>query len=142
MQRSAIALVAATAAAFCVMSNSAFADPWRLPDGNDNLMPRYYDYRTPNVFYFDEAPVAFAVHGYAPAYAVGSPPPAAAYVPPPPVPPVYLPAGAYPPTRNLPPAYGYAPPAQLSPVVPVAPRPICGVYRFWSGDRCIDARGD
>jgi hypothetical protein len=97
---------------------------WRIPEGNDNLMPRYYDYRAPRAYYWDGAPVAFGAYGYS-------------YLPPAvyPAPPVY---GA--------PAYGYGPPVArapqaVAPSLPVAPRPICGVYRYWNGERCLDARG-
>ena len=65
MRRSIIALVLAATGTLCLASNAAFAEHWRLPDGIDNPMPRYYDYRSPRVFYFDEAPIAFDAYGYA-----------------------------------------------------------------------------
>jgi hypothetical protein len=108
--------------------------------------PRYYDYRAPRAFYIDEAPVAYRLHGYPgqPYGGSGPPPyPAAVIINPAPVyaPPMYAPSAYAPPVK------AYAPPVQGYPVAPVVPnvvvrpQPICGVYRFWREDRCIDARG-
>jgi hypothetical protein len=121
----AIVATASLAAWAIAASNSATAQHWRIPDGYDNATPRYYDYRAPRVYYPDEAPAALRLDRPL----VIAPPPAAPA-------PLHAPAGA-----NLPPpAYGYAAPPPPYPAA--VARPICGVYRFWSGDRCIDARGD
>jgi hypothetical protein len=154
VRRSIIALVIAAAGGLSLASNSAAGDYRRLPNGNDNLMPRYYDYRAPRAFYIDEAPVAYRLHGYpgqpygypGQPYAANGPPPypAAVIIYPAPV---YAPP-AYAPSAYVPPVNAYAPPPvqgyPVAPVVPnvvVRPQPICGVYRFWRDDRCIDARG-
>ena len=146
MRRSIIALVIAAAGGLSLASDSAAGDYPRLPNGTDNLMPRYYDYRAPRAFYIDEAPVAYRLHGYpGQPYAANGPPPypSAVIIYPAPVyaPPMYAPS-AY-----APPVNAYAPPVQGYPVAPVVPnvvvrpQPICGVYRFWRDDRCVDARG-
>jgi hypothetical protein len=159
VRRSTIPLIAIAAGALSVASDGALADYRRLPSGIDNPMPRYYDYRSPRAFYADEAPVAYRLYGsphqpyvanqrpaYPPAAVIYVPP--AQYLPPAQIPLVYAPAGAPGPAMYLPPANVYAPPVQgyrAAPVVPnvvVAPQPLCGVYRFWRGDRCVDARGD
>jgi len=152
VRRSTIALIVAAAGALSVASDGAFADYRRWPNGIDNPMPRYYDYRSPRAFYPDEAPVAYRLYGYPhqpyvanrlPAYPPVAVPLAAQYLPPA-SPGFYAPAGAPGPAMYLPPANVYAPPFQgyrAAPVV-VAPQPICGVYRFWRVDRCVDARGD
>lgn len=135
------AIVATASVAACALAagDSATAQHWRIPDGYDNAAPRYYDYRAPRAYYPDEAPAALRLDRPL----VIAPPPAVAAPPPPAAPaPLYAPTGAnlLPPTYPQPPAYGYAAPP---PPYPAAiARPICGVYRFWSGDRCIDARGD
>ncbi len=153
MHRSIIALVIAVAGGLSLASNSAAGDYFRLPNGNDNLMPRYYDYRAPRAYYIDEAPLAYRLYGYRnqPYGYLGQPD---AATPPPPYPPavVVYPAPAplpmYAPSAYVPPVNAYAPPPvqgyRVAPVVPnavVRPQPICGVYRFWRDDRCVDARG-
>ena len=127
MRRAVVALVSIAVCAFTVCDTAA-AESWLLPDGVDNARPRYYDYRAPRPYYYDDAPMALRVSPPAFIYAVPAP--------------AYAPTGAYlPPPAYPPPAYGYvAPPAPPPPVVRA--RPICGVYRFWNGERCIDARGD
>ena len=133
----AIAAVALVAVCTFAGSIGAVAQHWRIPDGYDNATPRYYDYRAPRAYYPDEAPVALRLNGPL----VVAPPPAVVPVPPAPPAPPYAPTGAIlPPPAYPPPAYGYA--APLTPYPAANVRPICGVYRFWSGDRCIDARGD
>ena len=131
--------LAAAAASGLLVANTSAADYYqqRLPDGVDTLMPRYYDYRAPRAYYPDEAPAALRLDGPV----VVAPPAAVVPVPPAPPAPPYAPTGAnLPPPAYPPPAYGYA--APLTPYPAANIRPICGVYRFWSGDRCIDARGD
>jgi hypothetical protein len=114
--RALVIPVVAAASALSLMCGGASAQ-WRIPEGNDNLMPRYYDYRAPRAFYWGGAPVAYGAYGYS-----------------------YLPPAVYPaPSAYGAPAYGYGPPVARS--LPVAPRPICGVYRYWNGERCLDARG-
>ena len=133
------AIVAMASVAVCTFAASigAIAQHWRIPDGYDNATPRYYDYRAPRAYYPDEAPAALRLDGPL----VVAPPPAVVPVPPAPPAPPYAPTGAIlPPPAYPPPAYGYA--APLAPYPAANIRPICGVYRFWSGDRCIDARGD
>jgi hypothetical protein len=133
----AIAAVAFVAACTFAGSIGAIAQHWRIPDGYDNATPRYYDYRAPRAYYPDEMPAALRLNGPL----VVAPPPAVVPVPPAPPAPPYAPTGAIlPPPAYPPPAYGYA--APLTPYPAANVRPICGVYRFWSGDRCIDARGD
>jgi hypothetical protein len=158
VRRSTIAFVIAAAGGLSLANNGAAGEYRRLPDGVDNPMPRYYDYRAPRAFYIDQAPVAFRLNGYPnqpypnqpygagpippyPPAAVIYPPPV--YAPPVNAPPMYAPAAAY-----APPINAYAPPVQGYPVAPVVPnvvvvrpQPLCGVYRFWQGDRCVDARG-
>jgi hypothetical protein len=113
---------------------NAAAQHWRVPDGYDNQTPRYYDYRAPRAYYPDEAPAALRLQ---PPLVV-IPPPAVAPVPPAPPAPLYAPTGTnLAPSVYPPPPYGY-----VVPYPPISARPICGVYRFWSGERCIDARGD
>ena len=148
MRRSTIAFVIAAAGGLSVVSDSAAGDSRRLPNGVDNLMPRYYDYRAPRAFYIDEAPVAYRLHGYPgqPYVGNGPPPyPPAVIVYPAPVyaPPMYAPSAYAAPVNaySPPPAQGY-PVAPVVPNVVVRPQPLCGVYRFWRDDRCIDARGD
>jgi hypothetical protein len=156
VRRPIIALIAAAAGELSLASGSAAGDYWRLPNGNDNLMPRYYDYRAPRAFYIDEAPVAYRLHGLPnqpygypnqPYAANGTPPyPPAVIIYPAPVPAPPIPM--YAPSAYVPPVNVYAPPPvqgyPIAPVVPnvmVRPQPICGVYRFWRDDRCVDARG-
>jgi hypothetical protein len=132
------AIVAIGGVCALAASDSAIADGWRLPDGSDNAMPRYYDYRAPRVYYRDEAPVAFRLEGYQQGPSAPYPP-AVVYLPPAPPVPSYAPTGAYlPPPAYPPQPGGYAPP----PIPALAVKPICGVYRFWNGERCVDARGD
>ena len=146
MHRSIIALVTAAAGGLTLASNSAAGDYFRLPNGNDNLMPRYYDYRAPRAYYIDEAPVAYRLHGYpGQPYSAYRPP---AYPPAVVVYPAPMPLPMYAPSAYVPPVNAYAPPPvqgyRVAPVVPnavVRPQPICGVYRFWRDDRCVDARG-
>jgi hypothetical protein len=129
------AIVSAAAVLACTFTggDSAAAQHWRVPDGYDNQTPRYYDYRAPRAYYPDEAPAALHVP---PPLAVIPPP-----VPPAPPAPPHAPTGAnLAPSVYPPPPYGYVVP--LVPYAPITARPICGVYRFWSGERCIDARGD
>ena len=146
MRRSIIALVMAAAGGLSLASNSAAGDYFRLPNGNDNLMPRYYDYRAPRAYYIDEAPVAYRVYGYPNQPYAGTPPPP--YPPAVVVYPAPAPLPMYAPSAYVPPVNAYAPPAvqgyRVAPVVPsavVRPQPICGVYRYWRDDRCVDARG-
>jgi hypothetical protein len=63
------------------------------------------------------------------------PPPPAYYRPPPPPERFYRAPPLPPPQEYEPPVYGwsYAPPPQPS---------SCGVYRFWNGERCADARDE
>jgi hypothetical protein len=111
-------------------------DRWRLPDGADNPMPRYFDYHPPKVFYFDEMPVAFRLQGRpSQPYANGIPtyPPAV----------ILYPAPAYPvpgPALHMHPGYPVTP-VVPNVVTPVPLQPICGVFRYWRDGRCIDARG-
>jgi len=147
VRRSIIALVIAAACGLSVVSDSAAGDYRRLPNGTDNLMPRYYDYRAPRAFYVDEAPVAYRLYGYpSQPYAANRPPPypPAVIIYPAPVhaPPMYAPSAYVPPVNAYapPPVQGY-PVAPVVPNVVVRPQPICGVYRFWRDDRCVDARG-
>jgi hypothetical protein len=148
VRRSTLAFVIAAAGGLSVVSDSAAGDYRRWPNGNDNLMPRYYDYRAPRAFYIDEAPVAYRLHGYPnQPYAGSGPPlyPPAVIIYPAPVyaPPMYAPSAYAPPVSAYSPprAQGY-PVAPVAPNVVVRPQPLCGVYRFWRDDRCIDARGD
>ena len=134
MLRSATTRVFAAAIGLFLVGGGAHAQYRRLPDGVDNLMPRYYDYRAPRTYYFDDAPIGFEGYQYGP--------PAVIYPPASPVPQGYAPAGAYPPRAYAPPVYGYAPPVQAYPVAPTPVRPVCGPYRFWRDGRCIDARGN
>ncbi|HJZ33846.1 MAG TPA: hypothetical protein VKF35_22205 [Hyphomicrobiaceae bacterium] len=113
MRRSMLAAVVAGMSASSFLCPGASAEWWYLPNGIDNPMPRYYDYRSPGVFYGNPGPVGFEASG----------PLAAPY--------------AAAPTYG---GYGYAaavPPAAV--VVPV--RPICGVYRYWRDGVCRDRRG-
>jgi len=109
------ALVAATSAS-SLLCGGATAQWWDLPDGIDNPRPRYYDYHPPGVFYDSPGPVGFGFSGYvaapsAPAYGASD--------------------------------YGYAASPYSAPAVavPIAPRPICGVYRYWRDGVCRDRRG-
>jgi hypothetical protein len=132
MRRSALAALAAAAACGASVLCGGASAQGVLPNGPDTLMPRYYDYRAPRVFYWDQGPVGYRAYGYVyPPYALYAPAPSppVAYAPP-----AYAPAAG---------VYGYAPQA-VAPAPPgplVAPRPICGVYRYWNGERCMDARG-
>jgi hypothetical protein len=132
----AAAMAATMAGGLSVACDSASAQK-RLADGIDNPMPRYYDYRTPRIFYRDEGPVAYYFYGY-------RDPPFADYRVPGYPPAVYLPP-VYAAPVYAPPVNAYAPPVfPTAPAVPdvvIAPRPICGVYRYWRDDRCMDARG-
>ena len=103
MRRSIIALVIAAAGGLTLASNSAAGDYFPLPNGSDNLMPRYYDYRAPRAFYVDEAPVAYRLYGY-PNQPYGYPGQPYAATPPPPSPP------------GAPPAPPPAPPGRCSPL--------------------------
>ena len=119
MHRALVALVAITSASACLCAGAA-AQSRDLPDGLDNPRPRYYDYHPPGVFYGGPAPVGFAFSGYLAApYATGA----------------ATPFGT--------PGDGYtaSPYAAPSLVVPLAPRPLCGVYRYWRDGACIDRRG-
>lgn len=126
-----LAVVALASIAVCALTvcHTAAAESWLLTDGVDNARPRYYDYRAPRRYYYDDAPMALRL-----------PPPAFLYAMPAQPAPPYAPTGAYLPAPGYPsPDYGYvAPPTPPA----VRARPICGVYRFWNGERCIDARGD
>jgi hypothetical protein len=114
------------AAVIAVTSGSPFlcggaSAQWRdLPDGIDNPRPRYYDYHAPQVFYGDSGPVGFGFSEF-----------------------VTVPYVASPDLAQASPGYGYAGSPQLEPpaVVPIAPRPICGVYRYWRDGLCRDRRG-
>jgi hypothetical protein len=110
------------AVTFLAMAQSAAAQDFPIPNGIDNPMPRYYDYRAPRAFYGDDAPIAFDWQPGAPVYGYRAPPPA---------------YGSQ--------SYGYRAydgPSLRAEVMPgPAPRPICGVYRYWRDGRCIDARG-
>jgi hypothetical protein len=109
-------LVAVVVVATVFQCQGATAQWWDLPDGIDNPRPRYYDYHPPGVFYGDAAPVGFAASGY-----VAVP---------------YAPAPA-PATGG----YGYGAPPYPGVVAPIAPRPLCGVYRYWRDGVCLDRRG-
>ena len=126
------AVVVLASIATCALADIAMAESWRIPDVYHNARPRYYDYRAPRRYYYDDAPVALRV-----------PPPAFMYVAPPPPAPSYLPTGAYLHPPGYLPSAGYPPPAYgyEAPPPAVRARPICGVYRFWNGERCADARG-
>ena len=133
------AIVAMASLAVCTFAASigAVAQHWRIPDGYDNATPRYYDYRAPRAYYPDEAPAALRLDGPV----VVAPP--AAVVPRP----TCATGSALCPDRRQSaasrvPATGIRYAAPLTPYPAANIRPICGVYRFWSGDRCIDARGD
>ena len=117
MRRTTFAVLA-VASGMSLLSEGAAAQWWDLPDGVDNPRPRYYDYHPPGVFYGDAGPVGFAASGYVAAPLVANP--------------GYAPAG-----------YGYgAPPYPTAGVVvPIAPRPLCGVYRYWRDGVCLDRRG-
>jgi hypothetical protein len=146
------AIVATVSVAVCAVaaSNSATAQHWRIPDGYDNATPRYYDYRAPRAYYYDDAPAALRLDRPLVIAPPPLPPPVAVAPPPARPAPLYAPTGAtLPPAAYPPPPYGYAapPPPAYGYAAPPPPypaavaRPICGVYRFWSGDRCVDARG-
>jgi hypothetical protein len=146
-------------------SQGAFAQWWDLPNGIDNPRPRYYDYHPPGVFYGSAGPVGFAASGFLVAPNATSPAPAYGnagygYVAPHPAPSVASPAPAYgsagygyvaphaaPSIASPAPAYGsagygyVAPYAAPSVAIPVAPRPLCGVYRYWQNGICNDRRG-
>jgi hypothetical protein len=67
------------------------------------------------------------------------------YVPPPPVPPSVAPPPPAPFYRQpFPPAAYYGPPAYNGPPayewLPPPRPPSCGVFRYWNGERCADAR--
>ena len=118
MHRALAALLAITSASSFLCGGAAAQ--WILPDGLDNPRPRYYDYHPPGVFYDGPAPVGFGFSGYLAAPYATAPAPA---------------FGA--------PGEGYtaSPYAAPSVVVPFAPRPLCGVYRYWRDGVCIDRRG-
>ena len=119
MRRSMFAAVIVLASGVSLLSQGTFAQWSDLPDGIDNPRPRYYDYHPPGVFYSDPGPVGFAASEFLVAPNAASPAPA------------YGAAG-----------YGYmAPYAAPSVAVPVAPRPLCGVYRYWQNGICVDRRG-
>ena len=86
------------------------------PMASDNPRQRYYDYHPPGVFYGDAGPNGFSASGFVAASPLPS----------------YGSAG-----------YGYigSPYAAPSVAVPVAPRPLCGVYRYWRDGICVDRRG-
>jgi hypothetical protein len=116
VRRSMFAAVIVVAGGGSLLCEGATAQWWNLPDGVDNPRPRYYDYHPPGVFYGDAGPNGFSVSGF-----VAAPPP-----------PSYGSA-----------AYGYigSPYAAPSLALPVAPRPLCGVYRYWRDGICVDRRG-
>jgi len=118
VRRATFAAVIAAVSGSLLLCQGAAAQWWDLPDGIDNPRPRYYDYHPPGVFYGNAGPVGFAASGYVAA------PPAEA--------PTSAPGG-----------YGYgAPPYPAAGViVPIAPRPLCGVYRYWRDGVCVDRRG-
>src|SRR5262245_55285005 len=120
VHRSMFAAVIVVAGGSSLMGQGAMAQWWNLPDGIDNPRPRYYDYHPPGVFYGDPGPVGFAASGFLAAPLAASPPSS------------YGSAG-----------YGYLPPPYAAPSValPVAPRPLCGVYRYWRDGICVDRRG-
>ena len=119
MRRSLFAAVLVLASGLSLLSQRAFAQWWDLPDGIDNPRPRYYDYHPPGVFYSGAGPVGFSASGVL--LAPNPPDPAPAY-------------GST--------GYGYlAPYPAPSIAVPIAPRPLCGVYRYWQNGVCIDRRG-
>jgi hypothetical protein len=118
VRRRTLAIIIAVASGSSLLGQGAAAQWWDLPDGIDNPRPRYYDYHPPGVFYGDAGPVGFAVPGYVAAPDAASP-------------------------ANGTAGYGYgAPPYPTAGVVvPIAPRPICGVYRYWRDGVCLDRRG-
>lgn len=120
MRRSIFVAVVVVAGGLSLLCQGAKAQSWNLPDGIDNPRPRYYDYHPPGVFYSDAAPVGFATPDFLAVPFVASPP--AGY------------GGA---------GYGYIAPPYAAPsvAVPVAPRPLCGVYRYWRDGICVDRRG-
>jgi hypothetical protein len=117
VRRLTFAAVILSAIGSSFLSEGAFAQWLDLPDGIDNPRPRYYDYHPPGVFYRDAGPVGFAASGF-----VVVPDPA-------------TPAPAYGSTGYM------APDAAPTVVVPIAPRPLCGVYRYWQNGICLDRRG-
>jgi hypothetical protein len=118
VRRRTFAAIIAVASGSSLLCHGAAAQWWDLPDGIDNPRPRYYDYHPPGVFYGDPGPVGFAVFGYvAPPSAAGPAIGAAGY------------------------GYGAPPYPTAGVVVPIAPRPLCGVYRYWRDGVCLDRRG-
>src|SRR5262245_92294 len=119
VRRSMLAAVVVVAGGSSLLCQGANAQWWDLPDGIDNPRPRYYDYHPPGVFYSGPGPVGFSASEFLVAPNAASPAPA------------YGATG-----------YGYmAPYAAPSVAVPVAPRPLCGVYRYWQNGICVDRRG-
>ena len=118
MRRATFAAVIAAASGSLLLCQGAAAQWWDLPDGIDNPRPRYYDFHPPGVFYGDAGPVGFAASGYVAAPYAGGP--------------VYG-AGGY--------GYGAPPYPSAGVIVPIAPRPLCGVYRYWRDGVCVDRRG-
>ena len=116
MRRTMLVAVIAVASGSLLICEGAAAQWWDLPDGIDNPRPRYYDYHPPGVFYGDAAPVGFAASGYGVAPYIAGPPPGTA-------------------------GYGYGAPPSPGGVAPIAPRPLCGVYRYWRDGVCLDRRG-
>jgi hypothetical protein len=146
VRRATLAAVIAAVSGSLLLCQGAAAQGRDLPDGIDNPRPRYYDYHPPGVFYGDTGPVGFAASGYvvapyaqAPAYGAGgyaysAPPyPASGYVAAPYAQAPAYGAGGY--------AYSAPPYPAAGVIVPIAPRPLCGVYRYWRDGVCIDRRG-
>jgi hypothetical protein len=116
VRRSMFAAVIVVAGGASPLSQGAMAQWWNLPDGVDNPRQRYYDYHPPGVFYGDAGPNGFSASGFVAASPLPS----------------YGSAGD---------GYIGSPYAAPSVAVPVAPRPLCGVYRYWRDGICVDRRG-
>jgi hypothetical protein len=127
MRQSILAAAIALMSGAMISSTGASAE-YFLPDGNDNPMPSYYDYRPEPIFYGTNAPVAYSY-----SYVAGAPVANPAAVP-------AAPSYGYVATQS---GYGYTAPAYAPPLAgAVVARPTCGEYRFWRNGRCVDKRGN